>query len=258
MTHATKRLGLAAAKALSWIYRLVPAAMRRTLVFGLATLDSRIGSPEKSLRRLFRTQEDIDLLINERATVLGRGEHPKHRLTHYHDFFVERIPEGARVLDIGCGYGAVARSIAKRVSNVQVTGMDIDERLITQARAAENPANLTFLVGDALDALPDHAWDTVVLSNILEHIDERVAFLTRLRTALTPQQILIRVPLFERNWQIPMRRELGVNYFSDRTHHIEHRLDEFDQEIAAAGLKIRERLTPWGEIWATCQPRADA
>lgn len=258
MSHAAKRLGLAAAKALSWIYRIVPAAMRRTLVFGLATLDSRIGSPENSLRRLFRMQEDIDLLINERAMALGRGEHPKHRLTRYHDFFVERIPAGARVLDIGCGYGVVARSIAKRVPDVQVTGMDIDERLIAQARAAENPANLTFLVGDALDTLPENEWDAVVLSNILEHIDERVAFLTRLRTALTPQQILIRVPLFERNWQIPMRRELGVNYFSDRTHHIEHRLDEFDQEIAAAGLKLCERLTLWGEIWATCRPRADA
>lgn len=255
MSHAAKRLALAAAKALSWIYRLVPAAMRRTLVFGLATLDSRIGSPEKSLRRLFRTQEDIDLLINERATVLGRGEHPKHRLTHYHDFFVERIPEGARVLDIGCGYGAVARSIAKRVSNVQVTGMDIDERFIAQARAAENPANLTFLVGDALTSLPHDSWHTVILSNILEHLDGRVAFLTGLNDALAPRQILIRVPLFERSWQVPMRRELGINYFSDPTHRIEHSLEEFDREIAEAGMEICEQHTLWGEIWAACRPR---
>ncbi len=258
MRQTGKRTTLAAAWILSLPYRIVPAGLRRVLLFGLATLESRIGAPEDSLRRLFALQDDIERLINERAMALGNGVHPKHRLMRYHDFFVERIPAGSRVLDIGCGYGAVARSIARRVANVEVTGIDMYEMLIAQAQAADNPANLTFLVVDALDALPDCAWDTVVLSNILEHIDERVAFLTRLRTALTPQQILIRVPLFERNWQIPMRRELGVNYFSDRTHHIEHRLDEFDQEIAAAGLKIRERLTPWGEIWATCQPRADA
>lgn len=257
MRRTGKRAALAAAWILSLPYRIVPAGLRRVLLFGLATLESRIGAPEDSLRRLFALQDDIEHLINERAMALGKGVHPKHRLMRYHDFFVERIPAGARVLDIGCGYGAVARSIARRVADVEVTGIDMDQESIAQAQAADNPANLTFLVGDALDALPESAWDTVVLSNILEHIDKRVEFLSRLRTDQTPRQILIRVPLFERNWQIPMRRELGINYFSDRTHYIEHRLDEFDREISAAGLELRERLTLWGEIWAVCQPSGD-
>ena len=50
-----------------------------------------------------------------------------------------------------------------------------------------------------------------------------------------------------------MRRELGVNYFSDPTHFIEHRLDEFAAEIAAAGLRVTEQRTVWGEIWAECR-----
>ena len=75
----------------------------------------------------------------------------------------------------------------------------------------------------------------------------------RLVAAARPSQILIRVPLFERHWQVPMRRELGVSYFSDPTHYIEHTLDEFAGEIDAAGLEITERLTLWGEIWAVCR-----
>ena len=54
-----------------------------------------------------------------------------------------------------------------------------------------------------------------------------------------------------------MRCELGIDYFSDETHCIEHKLDEFDQEISAAGLETRERFTLWGEIWAACQPKED-
>ncbi len=227
-------------------------------MFGLALLESRIGTPEDGLRRLFRLQDNIELLINERAMALGRGEHPKHRLMRYHDFFVERIPEGARVLDIGCGYGAVARSIARRVAGVEVTGIDTSTDRIAEANAADNPANLRFVQGDALADLPAGEWDTVVLSNVLEHIDARIDFLRRIRERAAPREVLIRVPLFERSWQVPMRRELGVGYFSDPTHFIEYSLDEFAAEKRAAGLEVNERLTLWVEIWAACRPREGA
>jgi SAM-dependent methyltransferase len=248
-----KRTILALVALASWPYRLMPAGLRRRLVFALALLDSRIGGPDDALRRLFRLSDDIDLLINERAMAHGGGEHPKHRLTRYHDFFIDRIPAGARVLDIGCGYGAVARSIARGVDGVAVTGIDKDAARIREAEAADNPANLRFVLGDALADLPPGDWDTIVLSNVLEHIDARVEFLRRLTQKLAPRRILIRVPLFEREWQIAMRRELGVNYFSDPTHFIEHRLDEFAAEIAAAGLRVTEQRTVWGEIWAECR-----
>jgi len=253
-----KRFILALVALLSWPYRLIPASLRRRLVFGLALLDSRIDGPDDAMRRLFGLSDDIALLINERAMAHGGGEHPKHRLMRYHDFFVDRIPAGTQVLDIGCGYGAVARSIARRVDGVTVTGIDMDPARIAEAEAADNPDNLCFVLGDALQDLPAGEWDTIVLSNVLEHIDARVEFLRRLATRLAPRKILIRVPLFERDWQIAMRRELGVNYFSDPTHFIEHRPDEFAAEIQSAGLCVTEQLTLWGEIWAVCEIREPA
>jgi len=71
-----KRLILALVAILSWPYRLIPAGLRRRLVFGLALLDSRIGGPDAALRRLFRLSDDLELLVNERAMALGGGEHP--------------------------------------------------------------------------------------------------------------------------------------------------------------------------------------
>lgn len=247
-----KRIALGLAALLSLLYRLIPFGMRRRIVMGLAVLESRIGAPGDALRRLYTIEDSLELVINERAMAFGQGEHPKHHLTDYHGFFAAHVEPGHRVLDIGCGYGAVARSIAQTVPEADVTGIDIDPGNVAQARKANNPANLVFVEGDATEAFPDGAWDVVILSNILEHIDARVEFLASIRERLAPQTILIRVPLLERSWHMPMRREVGANFLSDPDHRIEHTRAAFEDEVTSAGFRIVELRTPWGEIWARC------
>jgi len=249
-----KNLLLKLAALIAWIYRLIPFRLRETLIFGQFVLESRAGDPASALKRLFALQDRLDLVINERAVAYGNGEHPKHRLMAYHDFFVERIPTGSTVLDIGCGYGAVARSIAQRVRDVEVTGIDLDEARLGQAIAAKNPENLKFVLGDVLEDLPSGHWDVIVLSNILEHVEQRVDFLKNVIATTNAGKLLVRVPLFERHWHNPLRAELSVNYFSDSTHYIEHTLKQFEEEIVAAGLKPVEIVLRWGEIWADCRP----
>jgi 2-polyprenyl-3-methyl-5-hydroxy-6-metoxy-1,4-benzoquinol methylase len=251
-----KRIALELAALLSLLYRIIPFGIRRRIVMGFAVLESRIGKPEIALRRLYTIEDSLELVINERAMALGKGEHPKHRLTDYHGFFAAHVASGNRVLDIGCGYGAVARSIAHAIPDAEVTGIDIEPTNVAQARAATNPSNLTFVEGDATEAFPDGSWDVVVLSNVLEHIDERVVFLATIRERLAPRTVLIRVPLFERSWHMPMRREVGANFLSDSDHRIEHTREAFEDEVTRAGFEIIELRTPWGEIWARCQAAA--
>lgn len=247
-----KRLVLKLADGLAIVWRLFPERLRTDAVMGLMILDSRHPDPKIGLRRLFALRDRLELVTNERAMALGRGEHPKHRLTNYHGFFIDRIADGERVLDVGCGYGAVARDIARHRPNAVVVGIDMNPPRLAQARAADNPPNLSFVEGDATRSVPEGGWDVIVLSNVLEHISDRVGFLAALRTATGAPKFLIRVPHFEREWQMPMRRELGVNYYSDADHKIEHTLDEFHAEVAAAGLTVKDVSTPWGEIWAEC------
>jgi hypothetical protein len=97
----------------------------------------------------------------------------------------------------------------------------------------------------------------VVLSNVLEHISKRVDFLRALQASTGASRYLIRVPLFERDWQMALRRELGVDFRSDDDHKIEHTLAEFQAEISKAGLRPVELQTMWGEIWADCRPVGD-
>ncbi len=173
----------------------------------------------------------------------------------YHDFFVNRIEPGTRVLDVGCGYGAVAHSIAER-SRAQVTGIDLSAANVAQARASYNTAGLTFVHGEAPRDLTHEHFDVIVLSNVLEHIAKRHEFLAALCAKATPSRLLIRVPMFDREWRVPLRQELGLYHFSDPTHDIEYTRETFEQEMAEAGLVIVHLQVNWGEIWAEVRPRA--
>ena len=59
------------------------------------------------------------------------GLHPKHRLMNYHHFFVDNINERDKVLDIGCGNGALTLDLAKKAKTV--VGIDLNEDNITIA-----------------------------------------------------------------------------------------------------------------------------
>jgi len=243
-------LGFAFLLSLPW--RLIPSRIRLFLFTGQFIVESR-GDPKKGLARLFRLQDKLDWILNERAMAYEGGIHPKHRLINYHEFFIAKIPTGATVLDVGCGYGAVARSIAERLPACRVIGVDRDEGRLQQAREKKELPNLNFIQADVCLNLPKNTYDVIVLSNILEHISDRVGFLRRLLKSVNPSLVLVRVPSFERDWKMPMRKELGLNYFSDAEHFIEHRLDELQTELAEAGLRPTVTHTLWGEIWMCCE-----
>jgi SAM-dependent methyltransferase len=245
-----KAFGLKVANVLALVWQLLPVQLRHLLLKGLFVLESRGPDTGAAMKRLFTLQDDLDHVVNERAMIHGKGEHPKHRLMRYHDFFIENIADGQRVIDIGCGYGAVARSIARARPGSQVMGVDYDPKRLAEARARDNPANLSFVEADATQSVPQGPWNVVVLSNVLEHIVDRHAFLTALIDKTKAKRFLIRVPLFERDWRLAMRREVGANYYSDPDHEIEPTQEEFRRETAAAGLVVEQLNTPWGEIWS--------
>ena len=206
-----------------------------------------------AMRVLLKADDFLTKCINRLAIEYDGGVHVKHRLMKYHDFFVERISPGERVLDVGCGYGAVAYSVASRAGAV-VVGIDLRAENILKAQQLFQHPNLSFLQGDALQGLPKESFDVIMLSNILEHIEQRVEFLTIVHERLSPQRCLIRVPMFNRDWRVPLREELAMSYFSDPTHYTEYTQESFEKEIRAAGLTITHLQINWGEIWAEVRP----
>lgn len=244
---------LTLANFLAFFWQLLPNRVRLAFFSGMLILESRHRYSSVGLTRLLLLRDKIDWIINERAMVYGEGEHPKHRLTDYHQFFIDRIKHAESVLDVGCGYGAVSRSIARAHPDSNVVGIDHDTTRLAKARDFENLSNLKFIYGDATREVPAGDWDVVILSNVLEHIDERVIFLKALSLNTRAKRYLIRVPMFERDWQMALRRELGIDFRSDPDHRIEHTTGEFLEEISQSGLDFVEMQTLWGEIWADCR-----
>jgi 2-polyprenyl-3-methyl-5-hydroxy-6-metoxy-1,4-benzoquinol methylase len=187
------------------------------------------------------------------ATAYDGGIHSKHRLMNYHDFFVKRVAMNDRILDIGCGIGAVAYDIAKD-TGASVVGIDINAENIRIAKEKYQHPRLEFREGDALKVLPNEAYSLVILSNVLEHLPGRPAFLKRVKEVVNPQRFLIRVPLFERDWRVPLKKEVGAEWRLDNTHEIEYTLETFASEMQDAGLTVEHLEVRWGEIWAELVP----
>ena len=209
--------------------------------------------PKMAMRSLLEVNDDLAKWIDQVALRYDDGVHVKHRLTRYHDFFVERIGQGERVLDIGCGKGEMTYDIAVRAGAL-VTGIDFSPGHLAFARSRFAHPNVTYIEGDALTYLPAEPFDVVVLSNVIEHIEDRVAFLRRVQEHVRPDRYLFRVPMINRHWLVPLRKELDMFYFSDPTHYTEYTQQSFEEELQAAGLAITHLQINWGEIWAEAKP----
>lgn len=231
------------------LFRARPAEL---LVQAWASAVSR-QRPEVALRRLLRTADALLARVDVLAVELDGGVHAKHRLMSYHDFFLERVQPGETVLDVGCGKGELAYDLAIR-GGARVTGIDVNRTSLAFARERFRSELLELVEADAREWQPPRPYDVVVLSNVLEHIDDRVGLLRRLREQTGASRFLVRVPVLERDWLVALRRDLGLPYYGDPTHETEYSPEQLADELGAAGLKLTELQQRWGELWGVAAP----
>jgi ubiquinone/menaquinone biosynthesis C-methylase UbiE len=98
------------------------------------------------------------------------------------------LEEGSRVLEVGCGTGAVSRVLVGRPGVAEVTAVDPSPLLLEQARRlSENLSNLTFVQGDGRRLpLPDGHFDAVVMHTVLSHVPDVPAVLGEVYRVLRP------------------------------------------------------------------------
>lgn len=198
----------------------------------------------------------IHLLTYRAAGVLatmkeGNGRHPKHRIINYHRFFIDNIEPSDTVLDIGCGNGALTADIASKARFV--TGIDINPVRIRYAKEHNLRENIRYFdmsFGQAtlFTLTAPKKYDVIVLSNVLEHIETRIEFLTS--WCRKGKKLLIRVPMLDRGWLPVYMKELGMDYRLDKEHKIEYTVESFMEEIKEAGLHLDSYTIKYGEILA--------
>jgi len=185
-------------------------------------------------------------LIDSLACAYNKGIHPKHEITKYYNFFLENIESGDEILDVGCGNGYVSYQCATKAK--KVIGVEITRKNYELANKNYQKDNLQFIQADATTYNFASRFDKIILSNVLEHIQDRIPFLQSLHKL--SDILLVRVPMIDRYWTILYKKNMGVEYRTDKTHYIEYTFDSFKKEIEDAGWRVDSHSIQFGEIWA--------
>jgi len=98
------------------------------------------------------------------------------------------LTKNLRVLDAGCGSGAITHDIARRIApGGHATGIDISEELIAEANARYiGIKNLLFHRIDIYNYSPAEKFHLITSARVLQWIADPAAVLNRMKNFLTP------------------------------------------------------------------------
>jgi SAM-dependent methyltransferase len=184
-------------------------------------------------------QKEIDFFdqFEGEYDVLGEGAY--RRLLALFGELV-RPRGGERCIDLGCGTGAFTKRL--RSFGLELTGLDISPVNVQKANASAGPGE-RYVVGDMLaTGLPDGAFDIVVYSGVLHHVDDvesRVRVLAEGHRLLRPGG---RVFAYDPSAQSPsmwLYRDPRSPLFSSKgktDNEVLLRKDELREQLARAGF----------------------
>ena len=236
-------------KIISLFLLLIPLRMILLIFKKVIYIKLEKKDPKCALKKLLELDNFIYLLTGMYSLSYGKGIHVKKRLTKYVDYFTSHAKKmGGPCLDIGCGDGELAINIAKQ--KIKVTGIELSLEQIKKAKEKNLYKNLNFIHGDILNyKSKDLKFKTIILSNVLEHIKNRVLFLKKIKKQFSAQYFLIRVPVFDRDWRVPLKKELKVDHRLDSTHFIEYTDKTLLDELRQSKINVLDLKRIWGEIW---------
>ena len=131
--------------------------------------------------------EAMDAFFNAR---IGDYEEHMAQWTAHYRWMAELIPpETKTLLDIGCGTGLELDTIFARLPELQVTGIDMAEEMLSKLREKHGSRNLTLIRDDYfLHPLGEAVYDGVISFETLHHFpaDTKIRLFAKICRALKP------------------------------------------------------------------------
>ena len=212
----------------------------------------RVVSTRTLLRLLLDLEWQFSRLAHEQAgRFYNENTHPLLRESI--KFIATKVSGDTRALDLGSSHGEISHQIALIAR--EVVGVELDQNCVEAAQAAYRRDNLRFVHGDAIEYVKSASekFDALILSHVLEHIDDPESFLRDVAN-LCPL-VYIEVPDFEASFHNEARVDVGSKFvYTDPDHVIEFDRVELARMISAAGLEIRSSHFTLGVLRVWCGP----
>lgn len=107
----------------------------------------------------------------------------------------DRLAQGARVADIGCGHGWSAVGLARAYSEIEIDGFDVDDVALAAAREHATDAGVAdrvrFHHADAATGLSGGPYDVLMAVECLHDMPRPVDVLSTMRRAAAPDAVVI-------------------------------------------------------------------
>ncbi len=160
------------------------------------------------IREKFDLLNTLEIEIDRLLIEYYEGIHPKHFYFPRHEFIIEHLDPDDIVIDLGYGNGIIPYEVSKHCK--KVIGIDLSPPPDKLKRE-----NLVFLQGDIVEMIDqiEEEYTLCVASHILEHLDNPIGLLKRLRC----KKIIVIVPRCEQ-WLVGVKKEFGVSWMMDDTH----------------------------------------
>lgn len=162
-------------------------------------------------------------------------EHPV-RITTL-SFILNEITETDRVLDLGSKYGDLAYQISRKAEFV--CGIDYEKESIEQAQKKYKNENLVFICDDAFNYVKTEmsSYSVLILSHILEHIDNPLEFLKIYKPYF--KKTYIEIPDFDSTHLNRYRLDSQSSLiYTDADHVFEFDRDEIKDMIEKSGMIV--------------------
>jgi len=137
-----------------------------------------------------------------------------------------------RLLDIGCGNGALLKAFSKKFGEWRMVGTELNEKYRSQVEAI--PGVESMMTCDP--AKIEGTFDVITMVHVLEHVPAPIGFLRNLKTKLSKGAILvIEVPNFLRNPFDLLIADHSTHFTSESLSFV----------VRAAGFNVRMVTTEW-------------